>query len=227
MTIITAPKVHQFIPLAVPKVEQVKMALQGVPESLPEYRKTQLAAGAESFLFPEGFVPFRVDDILLEDTLGSRRILPNREAPRRGPNKTTIFDHENYDLDVATRKLTFHKPLETGMTMHWYCMDRSARFGRDWIEVSLKQYLIQGSNYIDQDLIPPGPNPGNLFQGSCRCFVEIVSLPAQGLIRKSNNTLGLSYRPRMGFIGLDSAEYLIYNSWGQVSDTYCMTFQMS
>lgn len=227
-TIVTQPKIHNFAPLARTRLHQAKMAISGVPESLPEYRKTPLAVGATTYQFPVGFFPLRVDDILLEDALGDKRVLPNREQPRMGPGGSTIFGHTAYDLDVATGVLTFHQPLERALTMHWYCMQRSTNFAKDWITVSLSDMLIQGTNYIDEDLIPPNePNLTGKFQGACRCFSEIVSLPAQGLIRKSDDLMGFMYRPRQGFVGLDSVEYLIYNSWGQVSDTYCFTFQMS
>jgi len=227
MSSITTPKTHHFFPLAWPKVIQINMPLSGVPEYLPEYKRAQLAAGATEYVFPDVSAPSRVDDILLEDALGDKRVLPNREAPREGPGRTTIFDHELFDYDVENRRMYFHKPLEKPVTMHWYCMEKAASFGQDWIEVSIKDMLIQGSNYIDQDLIPPNETQlTGKFQGSWRCFPEIVSLPTQGLVKKSNDTLGFSYRPRFGFVGLDSFEYLIYNSLGQVSDTYCFTFQI-
>lgn len=228
MSVIIAPKIHNFAPLARTIVHQTKVALSGVPEALPEYRKTQVAAGATEYKFPAGLVPLRVDDVFLEDALGDKRVMSNREAPRRAADGSTIFGHTAYDLDLATGTLVFHSPLDKPMTMHWYCMNRSSNFAKDWVTVSIKEMLIQGTNYIDQDLIPPNETRlTGKFQGSCRCFHEIVSLPTQGLIRKSDDLLGFSYRPRMGFIGLDSVEYLLYNSWGQVSDTYCFTFQMA
>lgn len=228
MPVITTPKIHHFMPLAREKVVQVNRALSGVPEALPEYKKMPMAMGATSYVFPEDHMPYRVDDILLVDEIGDKRVLSNREAPKEGAGRTTLFDHEAYDLDLTTRTLTFHKPLDKPYMMHWYVMDKAANFGADWVDASVAEFLLQGSNYIDEDLIPPGEtNLTGKFQGSCRCFPEIVSLPTQGLIRKSDNLLGFSYRPRMGFIGSDSIEYLIYNSWGQVSDTCCLTFQMS
>lgn len=228
MPIITTPKIHHFMPLAREKIVQVRRALTGVPEYLPEYRRLPLAAGATSYTFGEEALPYRVDDILLEDQLGDKRVMPNREAPKEGIGRTTLFKHEKYDLDLETRTVTFHEPLDKPYTMHWYVMDKAANFGADWVDVPMTEFLLQGSNYIDQDLIPPGETElTGKFQGSCKCFPEIVSLPTQGLIRKSDTLLGFSYRPRMGFIGSDSIEYLIYNSWGQVSDTCCLTFQMS
>lgn len=228
MPIITTPKIHHFMPLAREKVIQVKRALIGVPEALPEYKRMPMAIGATSHVFPEDHLPYRVDDILLVDELGDKRVLSNREAPKEGLGRTTLFQHEAYDLDLATRTLTFHTPLDKPYIMHWYVMNKAANFGADWVDASVEEFLRQGTNYIDQDLIPPGETElTGKFQGSCRCFPEIVSLPTQGLIRKSDNLLGFSYRPRMGFIGSDSIEYLIYNSWGQVSDTCCLTFQMS
>lgn len=228
-TLITAPKIHHFIPLARTRIEQVKMAISGVPESLPEYRKALVSAGATDYVFPTGFVPLRVDDVLLEPIAGQepRRMLPNREAPRPNSNNTgVVFGRSAYELDFVQGKLRFIEPLTAPHTIHWYCMERAARFGQDWHQVSLADMLVQGANYIDQDLMPPDQILGK-FQGACRCFTEVVSLPSQGLIRKSDDLMGFAYRPRQGFIGLDSIEYLIYNSWGQVSDTYCLTFQMA
>lgn len=227
-TTVTAPKIHHFIPQARTRVEQVKMAISGVPETLPEYRRAQIAVGATEFQFPSGFIPFRVDDVFLEPLAGPeiKRIIPNREAPRPGQIGNVVFGRELYELNAIDGKLTFHKPLEEAATVHWYVMERAARFAADWHTVSLADMLVQGANYIDQDLMPPSQILGK-YQGACRCFTEVVSLPSQGLIRKSDDLMGFMYRPRQGFIGLDSIEYLIYNSWGQVSDTYCLTFQMA
>lgn len=223
--IITTPKVHHFRPLAWSKVEQVRMPLMGDPDSLPERRRANLAEGITSYTFQEGFAPTRVDDILLVDT-ESGRVLPNREAPRPGPKGVVVFGRLLYEYDLATRTITFHQPLEKSVQMHWYCMHLDTTLGRWWHKVSMTEFLIQGSNYVDQNLIPPDePNLTGKYQGSWRCMLEIVSLPRHGLVRMSPDMLGFAYRGRFGFTGLDSFEYLVYNSLGQVSDTCCITIQ--
>lgn len=227
MSTITQPKLHQFIPLARNRVVQVPMALHGVPQSLPEYSRAVIPAGATQHTFMLDTQPSRVDDIFLVDSDNDFMVMPNREAPTEGPNRTTLFRNEAYDYNPATRTITFHRPLEKEMQMHWYCMKRARDFGMSWFPVSVKDMLIQGANYTDDILMPPDvAGISGKFQGGCRCFTEIVSLTTVGCVRKSDDLLGFAYRPRMGFVGMDSMEYRIYNSWGQVSDTYCFTFQM-
>lgn len=225
MAAITAPKLHHFFPIANPRVAQVKSPLWGSPDTLPEYRKSMLQAGATEFVFPEGFSPARVADVLLE-RLEDKRVLPNREIHRHVAG-STVFGRELYSLDVADRRIVFRTPLEHDVTVHWFCMEKSVNFANHWVHVSIKDLLIQGTNYIDEDLIPPNSGLRGNYQGSWRCFPEIVSLPTQGIVKMSSDMRGFSYRGRMGFLGMDSFEYLVYNALGQVSNTFCFTFQLN
>ena len=225
--IITPPKVHHFIPLNFPQVQNIKSPSYGAPEALGEYRRTQLNAGATSFTFPADHYPLRVDDILLEN-LSDRRIMPNRQAPMQGPGKSVIFGRELFEYDLATRTITFHRPLGIPVQMHWFNMGKARSWNDQWITVSVKSLLIQGSNYIDETLIPPNETElTGKYQGSCRCFPELVSQTKQGIVRLNDTLDGFAYRGRVGFSGADSFEFLIYNSWGQVSDVCCYTFQCS
>lgn len=223
----TPPKIHHFIPINVARVQNVKSPPYGAPEALGEYRRTQLNAGALSYTFPESHYPLRVDDILLENVM-DRRIMPNRQAPRPGAGNTVVFRHELFDYNLETRTLTFHGALGIPVTMHWFNMGKARAWNDQWINLPLKSLLIQGSNYIDQTLIPPDETGlTGKYQGSCPCYLELVSQTKQGIVRLNDALDGFSYRGRVGFTGADSFEFLIYNSWGQVSDVCCYTLQCS
>ena len=227
MSAITTPKIHQFVPLAFPRVVNIKSPLYGSPKALGECRQGLIAEGATTFQFPENHHPHRVDDILLV-RMDDGRVLPNRQAPEAGPGRTTVFKREFFDYNPQTRIATFHQPVPKACEIHWVDMKGARMYNDQWVDIDPMGRMIQGSDYVDEHLIPPGAtNLTGKFQGSFLCFPEIVSMPKHGIAKISDDTRGFQYRGTMRFIGVDSFEYLLYNALGQVSDTCCITINCS
>lgn len=228
MPSLTSPKIHHFNPLAFNRTAELRAPPWGSVSTLPEHRAIALPSGTTTYTFTGSFAPFRVDDILLEDTQ-TRRVAPNRMKFVRGTDlsssyKTTRFERLGYTYDKATKTITFLEPTTQGYMMHVYDPTKCRSWNDGWFEVSINDLLIQGAGYIDDNLINPDHFIPGQFQGGFRCFPEIVSLPKLGLAKLSDDLLGFSYRAPQGYSGADSIEYLVYNSLGQVSDTYCYTF---
>lgn len=231
MSAITTPKVHHFYPLAYNRSAKIRSPRYGSPTSIPEVRRTLLPMGTTSYVFGADAAPMRVDDIFLE-ALVSKRILPNRHAQKYvGQTKVVNDGRELFDYDPAQRKITFVNPLGEGVNMIWIDMRKARMWNDEWNEggdFSIRRMLIQGTNYIDEALIPPDETQlTGKFQGGFRCYPEIVSMPKHGVVKLSDDLLGFSYRGKLAFTGKDSFEYLIYNALGQVSDVNCFDIQVS
>ena len=221
---IAAPRLHHFVPQCYNRHFNVKGPMYGGPTTINEYRKLTLPLGATEYQFGTNH-PCRVEDIFLERADGS--LIQNRIGQRKEVDGGNEWPHDNYTYDPVANKLLLKAPSASALTLHWFDPRKARTWNDQWQELAVGR-LIQGADYVDEDLIPPPGVPMNIrFQGGYRCYLEIVAMPKHGVVKLTDSLDGFLYRGRLGFIGRDSFEYRYYNSLGQESDVACVTVQQN
>ena len=79
--------------------------------------------------------------------------------------------------------------------------------------------LVQGAADVDPQILQREQN----FQGGYRCIPKVVTPPAYGKVKVSDDQLGFDYNPPSKYwVGKDSFSYSLVNIFGQESDAKCI-----